>query len=157
MPKTPVLTTGRSADTAALAAAVAEGASQVRFAEVDVRRTEEIDTIEGVIAYDAIVLGITSGEGVMAEETRRVLERMAAVGEPTLFAQKVGAVFTAAAAGDDTHVSALWSAMAAMGYLGMVLVPPTQAQDGDAARRLGKRVAEVTGWITHARSHHHHH
>lgn len=157
MPKTLVLITKRSDDTAVLAAAVAEGVAQVRFAEVDVRHADEIDTIEGVIAYDAIILGITPGEGAMAEGARRVLERMAAVGEPKDFAHKVGAVFTAAAAGDDTHVTVLWSAMAAMGYIGMVLVPPTQAQDADAARALGKRVAEVTGWITHARSHHHHH
>ncbi len=156
MPKTLVLTSGRSDDTAALAAAVAEGVSLVRFAEVDVRHGGDINSIEQVTAYDAIVLGITSGEGAMAEETRRVLERMAGLGEPNLFAHKVGSVFTAAAAGDDTHVAALWSAMAAMGYIGMVLVPPTQVQDAAAARQLGKRVAEVTGWITHARSHHHH-
>ena len=26
----------------------------------------------------------------------------------------------------------------------------------EATRHLGKRVAEVVGWVTHARSHHHH-
>lgn len=156
MPKTLVLTSGRSADTAPLASAVADGARQVRFAEVEVRHADEIDTIEGVIGYDAIILGITPGEGAMPEGARRVLERMAAVGEAKDFAHKVGAVFTAAAAGDDAHATALWSAMAALGALGMVLVPPAQVQDVDGARQLGKRVAEVTGWITHARSHHHH-
>jgi len=29
--------------------------------------------------------------------------------------------------------------------------------DADACRRMGKRVADVVGWVTHARSHHHHH
>lgn len=156
MPKTLVLTTGRSADTAALAAVVAEGVAQVRFAEVDVRHADDMDSMEQLITYDAIVLGIALHEGAMAEETRRVLERMAQAGAPSAFASKVGSVFTAAPAGDDTHVAALWAAIAAMGYLGMVLVPPTHAQDTGAARELGKRVAEVTGWITHARSHHHH-
>lgn len=156
MPKTLVLTTKRSDDTAALAAVVAEGVAQVRFAEVDVRHADDMDSMQEVMAYDAIVLGITSGEGAMAEETRRMLERLAAVGEPKLFAHKVGSVFTAGPAGDDTQATKLWSAMAAMGSIGMVLVPPAPVQDADAARALGKRVAEVTGWITHARSHHHH-
>jgi hypothetical protein len=44
---------------------------------------------------------------------------------------------------------------------GMILVPlPFSDEDGssaDACRRMGKRVAEVVGWVTHARSHHHHH
>jgi hypothetical protein len=54
---------------------------------------------------------------------------------------------------------------------GMILVPAPfddASEPAEAARRLGTRVAEVVGWVTHARSHvahsheqpahgHHHH
>jgi hypothetical protein len=41
----------------------------------------------------------------------------------------------------------------------MILVPLPFSGDGDAdaLRQMGKKVAEVVGWVTHARSHHHHH
>jgi len=42
---------------------------------------------------------------------------------------------------------------------GMILVPPASTVPEDvleSAREQGKRVAQVVGWVTHARSHHHH-
>jgi hypothetical protein len=43
---------------------------------------------------------------------------------------------------------------------GMILVPAPfadeNAADQESTRGLGKRVAEVIGWVTHARSHQHH-
>jgi hypothetical protein len=40
----------------------------------------------------------------------------------------------------------------------MILVPAPfdDHEPGESARRAGTRVAEVIGWVTHARSHHHH-
>ena len=77
------------------------------------------------------------------------------------------------------HETTLWSIMTPMASLGLILVPPgytdaamfaggspygatattgasspTEA-DLAAARHQGRRVATVTGWIAHARSHHH--
>ena len=77
------------------------------------------------------------------------------------------------------HETTLWSIMTPMANLGMIIVPPgysdavmfaggspygaTAATGGGppgepdlaAARHQGRRVAEVTGWITHAKSHKH--
>jgi len=73
-------------------------------------------------------------------------------------ANKVGAVITPATGADRRAV--LWSALSPMADRGMILVPAPfadeNADDQESTRGLGKRVAEVIGWVTHARSHHHH-
>jgi hypothetical protein len=74
-------------------------------------------------------------------------------------ANKVGAVITPATGADRRTV--LWSALGPMADRGMILVPAPFGDEGavsdESARGLGKRVAEVIGWVTHARSHHHGH
>ena len=74
-------------------------------------------------------------------------------------ADKVGSAFTTRSGSD--RAAALWSALSPMADRGMILVPLPFAEgresETDACRRMGKRVAEVVGWVTHARSHHHHH
>jgi hypothetical protein len=71
---------------------------------------------------------------------------------------KVGSVITPASG--EGRNAVLWAALSAMGDSGMILVPAptgsTETTAAESARRIGKRVAEVIGWVTHARSHHHH-
>jgi len=162
MPKLLVLVPARSAELAPLADAVAEGARSVRFAEVDVRSVGDasdaptscklLPEIDDLGSYHGVIVGVAAGEG----ERQRLLGRLTSFdGSLT---DKVGSAFTAQS-GD--RASVLWSALSPMADRGMILVPlPFSAEgdsDLDACRRMGKRVAEVIGWVTHAKSHHHHH
>jgi NAD(P)H dehydrogenase (quinone) len=206
MPKVLVLFYSRTGNTAAIADAVAEGAKAVRFAEVDVRRIDDLaparviegdaewtrsraalaaryQTFAGVDAladYDAIVLGTPSRDGVMAAELKNVLDQAGPLWQRGALVNKVGAAFTSVSTPHGGHETTLWSIMTPMANLGMILVPPgytdpvmfdagspygattttaggsPSAADLAVARHQGKRVAEVVGWITHAKSHHHH-
>jgi multimeric flavodoxin WrbA len=167
MPKLLVLFDSRSDDMTRLADAVAEGARSVRFAEVDVRRTGDaqgaaasparhraLESADALAAYDGIIIGA---------------DVMGAPGSPTLepfatatasLVNKVGSAFTAPPLAGGRR-DALWAMLAPMADRGMILVPPAvteaPADELESARQQGKRVAEVVGWVTHARSHHHHH
>jgi len=206
MPKILVLFYSRTGNTALLADAVAEGARSVRFAEVDVRRIDDLAPastiatvagwadsraalaarypllggVEELAQYDALILGAPTRFGVMAAELKHVLDQAGPLWNRGALVNKVGSAFTSVATGHGGHETTLWSIMTPMANLGMILVPPgytdpvmfsggspygataTTAQgapgDGDlaAARHQGKRVAEVVGWVTHAKSHHHH-
>lgn len=144
MPKTLVIFDTASGDSGALATAVAEGARSVRFSEVDLRELATLSADGADLAvYDAIAMDASSA-GVA-----QLIERAGPL------RSKVGALF--AASGND-----LLSLLALMGRAGMIILPPgtgegaLAAADAESARVLGKRLVDVTGWITHARSHHHH-
>ena len=206
MSKILVLFYSRTGNTAALADAVAQGAKSVRFAEVDVRRIDDlapasvidaspewraahdtlakkyraIGAIEELAAYDAIILGSPTRYGIMSAELKHVLDQTGPLWQKGAFVNKVGSAFTSVSTAHGGHETTLWSIMTPMANLGMIIVPPGYSDavmfaggspygatattgggapgDADlaAARHQGKRVAEVTGWITHARSHHHH-
>jgi NAD(P)H dehydrogenase (quinone) len=171
MPKLLVLFHAPSSDVVALAEAVVEGARSVRFAEVDLRRLVDpeagapaaapegggrthrtLDRAEDIAVYDGLILALPA-----AGDRGAVLTNMlAALGGSLL--NKVGSAVTTAEGPGRTPV--LWSALAPMADRGMILVPvpftDTQEPAAESARRLGKRVAEVIAWVTHARSHHHH-
>jgi hypothetical protein len=163
MPKLLVLVPARSPELAPLADAVLEGARSVRFAEVDVRSFGDagdaaesyrpLAGIEDLTTYDGIIVGVPAGD-VEGQSFRENLARF-----DGSLANKVGSAFTTASGAERATV--LWSALAPMADRGMILVPlPFSAEGGanaDACRQMGKRVAEVVGWVTHARSHHHHH
>lgn len=140
MPKTLVLFDTTRPESGALATLVAEGARSVRFAEVDLRSLEDAVDL-GV--YDGIALDASSAPLLRLAEGAGALR------------SKVGALF----AGTDAGAVALLEVMA---RAGMIILPPgtgssaLTASDADSARVLGKRLADVVGWITHARSHHHH-
>jgi NAD(P)H dehydrogenase (quinone) len=205
MPKILILFYSRTGHTAALADAIAEGARSVRFAEVDVRRIDDLapqsvidsiadwklsreklvakyQTFEDVNAladYDALILGSPTRYGVMSAELKHVLDQTGPLWQQGRLVNKVGAAFTSVATGHGGHETTLWSIMTPMANLGLILVPPGYTDavmfsggspygatattgggpptDADfaVARHEGKRVAEVTGWITHARSHAH--
>ena len=203
MSKVLILFYSRTGNTAALADAIAEGAKSVRFAEVDVRRIDDLapasvrDSIpdwkgnheklaakyqtfadvNALADYDAIILGSPTRYGIMSAELKNVLDQTGPLWQKGALVNKVGAAFTSVATQHGGHETTLWSIMTPMANLGMILVPPGYsdavmfaggspygatattgggapgAPDLAAARHQGKRVAEVTGWITHARSH----
>jgi hypothetical protein len=170
MPKLLVLFQSRSPDVVHLAETVAAGARSVRFAEVDLRRfpiTDNandvtVDTggrahrplehVDDIGAYDGLIVAVAS-----ASDGGDALPRAISAFGGSL-ENKVGAALTSATGTDRRTV--LWSVLGPMADRGMILLPAPFADEGaaddDATRRLGKRVADVVGWMTHARSHHHH-
>jgi NAD(P)H dehydrogenase (quinone) len=205
MPKVLVLFYSRTGNTATLADAIAEGARSVRFAEVDIRRIDDLAPagviastpdwtrgrealasryqtfadVNALVNYDALILGAPTRYGVMAAELKNVLDQTGPLWQRGALANKVGAAFTSVSTPHGGHETTLWSIMTVMANLGLILVPPgytdpamftggspygatattgggaPTAADLAAARHQGKRVAEVTGWITHAKSHAH--
>lgn len=167
MPKLLVLFDPRSDDMTRLADAVAEGARSVRFAEVDVRTSSDassasaattrhraLENADMLAAYDGIIVGAAPA----GSTNGAALEQL--VPPATNLLNKVGSAFTAAPPGDGRR-EILWSVLTPMADRGMILVPPqittSPADELESARAQGKRVAEIVGWVTHARSHHHHH
>lgn len=171
MPKLLVLFHTRSPDVVALAEAALDGARSVRFAEVDVRRLAESDAdaqttvsdgagrvhrtlehVDDIAAYDGLILALPAA----GDATATLAETFGALGGSLV--NKVGSAVTAEQGVGRGAV--LWSALTPMADRGMILVPTpftnTEEPTAESARRLGKRVAEVVGWVTHARSHHHH-
>lgn len=169
MPKLLVLFHSRTGRTAALAEAIAEGAKSVRFAEVDVRRIEELAAPEGpasdaaarasaegprathrVLAdpasladYDGIILGSPARHGVAAAEVTRLLDRLGALGRAGALVDKVGSAFVPAEPAGG-HETALWSMLTPLARLGAILVPPFRAdgagpEDEAAAARAQGR------------------
>ena len=205
MPKILILFYSRTGNTAALADAVAQGAKSVRFAEVDVRRIDDLaptsviesdaewkssreklaaryqtfGDVNALADYDALILGSPTRYGIMAAELKRVLDQTGPLWQRGALVNKVGAAFTSVSTAHGGHETTLWSIMTPMANLGLIIVPPGYSDavmftggspygatattaagapgeaDLAAARHQGKRVAEVTGWITHAKSHHH--
>lgn len=166
MPKLLVLFQSPSPDVVRLADAAAEGARRVRFAEVDLRRlttadamahetsgraSRSLEHLDDIGAYDGLILVVDRGA-----EAGAALVRALGAYDGSL-ENKVGCVLSAAVGG-DRHAE-LWSVLTPLADRGMILVPAPfdeREPDGEAARRAGTRVAEVIGWVTHARSHHHH-
>ena len=141
MPKTLILFQRPTGTAATIADAVAEGARSVRFSEVEMYTPGDRGA-DDLSSYDAIIVGLSS--------SAELASVMGGVGS---LPNRVGAAF--AADGADGELP--WSIMRALAGLDMILVPPARDGSVAAARELGKRVAEVTSWITHARSHHHSH
>ena len=205
MPKILILFYSRTGNTAALADAVAQGAKSVRFAEVDVRRIDDLAPtsviesdaewkssreklaaryqtfadVNALADYDALILGSPTRYGIMAAELKHVLDQTGPLWQRGALVNKVGAAFTSVSTAHGGHETTLWSIMTPMANLGLIIVPPGYSDavmfnggspygattttaagapgeaDLAAARHQGKSVAEVTGWITHAKSHHH--
>ena len=205
MPKILILFYSRTGNTAALADAVAQGAKSVRFAEVDVRRIDDLaptsviesdaewqssreklaaryqtfGDVDALADYDALILGSPTRYGIMAAELKHVLDQTGPLWQRGALVNKVGGAFTSVSTSHGGHETTLWSIMTPMANLGLIIVPPGYSDavtltgggphgaaattaagapgeaDLAAARHQGKRVAEVTGWITHAKSHHH--
>lgn len=172
MAKLLVLFDAHDEATLEVARAIHEGARSVRFAEADLMRlpgagdspgaarVRALEHVDALTAYDAIVLG---GAADRTGELARVLADAESLGMRGALANKLGSVFPVAEPATVGEAHPLWSLLAPMSRYGMILVPPGYAgptgepEDlGAAAHRLGKRLIDIAGWITHARSHHHH-
>ena len=165
MPKLVVVYFGAEAPAAALADAAAQGASSVRFTEVDVRvgephsqptrgRHNRLESSESLAEYAGIVIACEAAAEIpdSLDALLRDLERTPA----ETFANMVFGV-----AGGENSV--LPGRVAALG--GIVVGEPRGTADPELrARQLGARVAKVTAWVAHALGHeqdaarqHHHH
>ena len=140
----------------------------MRFAEVDLRRLTLSDQagdatadatgrahhllqhVDDIGQYDGLVLAL----GQDGEALLRALDEFGGS-----LANKVGAAITPTGGAERRTV--LWSVLGPMADRGMILVPAPfageSAASNESTRGLGKRIAEVIGWVTHARSHHHGH
>lgn len=165
MPKLLVLFQSPSPEVVHLAEAAADGARRVRFAEVDLRRlatsdaatpdtgwraSRPLEQVDEIAAYDGLILVVAHG----AEAGNALVQALGAFDGSLV--NKVGCVLSSAAGSDRQAV--LWSVLTPMADRGMILVPaPFDDHDAtETARRAGTRIAEVVGWVTHARSHHDH-
>ncbi len=150
MPKTLVLFYSRTGNTATLADAIAEGARSVRFAEVDVRRIDDLappavieqnpewnasrerlaatyrtlESVERLVEYDGLILGSPTRYGVMSAELKHVLDQTGPLWKEGKLVDKVGGAFTSVSTGHGGHETTLWSIMTPMANLGMILAPP---------------------------------
>jgi NAD(P)H dehydrogenase (quinone) len=150
MSKILVVFYSRTGNTARLADAIADGARSVRFAEVAVRRLDDLapaDVIEsqpkwkesrerlasayrtlGAVAeladYDALVLGTPTRYGIMSAELKNMLDQTGSLWAKGAFTDKVGGAFATVQTAHGGHETTVWSIMTVMANLGMILVPP---------------------------------
>ncbi|NUO64852.1 MAG: NAD(P)H:quinone oxidoreductase [Gemmatimonadaceae bacterium] len=174
MPKVLVLFHSRTGRTAALAEAIAEGASSVKFAEVELRRLENLapraadasapasrcralESVESIADYDAIIVGSPSWYGGMSAEVKHVLDQLGPLSGGRPLVDKVGSAFSTANAAQGGEETTVQSILVAMMHQGMLIVPPAYGEDVAAARSHGARVAKVAEWVRHAKSHEHGH
>jgi len=158
MPKVLVLFHSRTGSTAALADAVAEGAGSVKFAEVELRRIDDLapesaidaderwkaaraalakkyrslESVESLAQYDALILGSPALHGVVSAELKNVLVQTGALREGRAMVDKVGSAFGAAEMPHGGHEANVMSMLVPMMQLGMIIVPPGP---GDAFMR----------------------
>lgn len=145
-----VLFYSQTGNTAKLADAIAEGARSVRFAEVDMRRLDDLapahvidadaqwkasrarlalqyrtfDDVEALAGYDALILGSPTRYGVMAAELKLLLDQTGPLWKRGALNDKVGSAFTSVQTAHGGHETTLWSIMTPMVNLGLILAPP---------------------------------
>ena len=161
MPKTLVLFSSRTGRTAALADAIAEGASSVRFAEVDVRWLPDLqlpdstepdahrkavgktlaqtyrplEDVERLADYEGLIVGTPTRDGVMAVEVEHLLRQAGSLFSDGKLVGRAGSAFTTLSGSSAGAETTLWSIMRPMAALGMILVPPgsTGAEAGSGS------------------------
>ena len=160
MPKILVLFAGQPT---AMIHAVADGARSVRFSEVELRRVglalsgtapdhyQTLASADEMVPYDGIIVAASAG-GTASAELEALLQWASANTPQSAWQSKVGTAFLPEPGDDRIDV---WPALARLGNLGMLVLAPSGGS-ADAAKELGARVAQAVGWVTHARSHHHH-
>ncbi len=152
----------RAAAMGDLAAAVADGARSVPGTEARVRTLAEA-SINEVGEADSLVLGSPNWSGISAR-MKGWLDQGEDYWEYQLLAGRAGAAFTAArsrSSGNEITLLQLWHVMLANGmicvglpwnsamrtsshsYYGPIAVGPAGPDDLEAARGLGRRVAET--------------
>lgn len=181
MPKTLVLFHSRTGHTARLADAVADGIRSVPFAEVDVRRIDDLvaggersdattsprreetmhrhrvlSSVDVLEDYDGLILGSPARYGVMAAEVQHVLDAARALQERGALVDRVGAAFASAAAGEGGAESTVWSMLMALSHFGMLLVPPVHAAGSALPGTPATAASSELGTALDASPHHAH-
>lgn len=142
-------------------------------------RYQTFSDVNELANYDGLILGAPTRYGIMAAELKNILDQTGPLWQKGALVNKVGSAFTSVSTAHGGHETTLWSIMTPMANLGLILAPPGYSDavmfeggspygatattgggapgkaDLAAARHQGKRVAEIVGWITHARSHKH--
>jgi hypothetical protein len=159
MPKLLVLFYGSESPASTLAEAASDGASSVRFTEVDVRagsehqpdvnrRFKTLDSAEQLREYDGIVIAAPAAGGVPA-----ALDALLDTLERHETRDAFGNTVFAVVGGENT---VLLGRVSRLG--GIIVSEPRGVDDPEArARGTGKRAAKVVEWVRHALSHEHGH
>ena len=176
MPKVLVLFHSRTGTTAALADAVADGAGSVKFAEVELRRIDDLapqstidaderwkaarpalakkyktlESVESLAQYDALILGSPARRGIMSAELKNVLDQMDSLSERRAMVDKAGSAFSSCAMHEGGHETNLMSMLVPMMQLGMILVPPGPGDVSAAGSRYGATASSGSGAPTDA-------
>jgi hypothetical protein len=157
MPKVIVLFFGAESFPIALAEAAAEGATRVRFTEVDLQRVSNrqassaarersLNFPHRIQDYDGVIVVCPAADTPMAMS--QMLDEMESEA-PDAFTHTVFGVV-----GAESRPGVL-ARVARLG--GLTVTVPRAIEDAEAgARALGTRVATVVGWVRHALSHDHH-
>jgi hypothetical protein len=161
---------GAESPSAALAAAVADGARTIRFTEVDVRalgahemptgmRAKRLESVDSLMAYDGIVIAGSSA-GAVPEELSTLFDALEQRLEHDAAGRATAGPFVDLVFGvvgeENTDL------LGRVGRLGGIIIGEGAGEDPVArAARLGARVAKVIGWVRHALGHeagaHEHH
>jgi NAD(P)H dehydrogenase (quinone) len=143
------------------------------------RKYRTLESADSLADYDALILGSPTRYGVMSAELKNVLDQTGPLWQRGALVDKVGSAFSTVSTPHGGHEMTIQSILVPMMHLGLILVPPgysdpvmftagspygatastasaapTEA-DLAVARHQGKRVATVTAWIRHAKSHKH--
>ena len=166
MPKVLVLFHSSAGSTSAIAEAIAEGAGSVKFTEVELRRIGDsapgatakhraLESIEALADYDGLIVCSGTRQGPSVEATQ-LLAQATGLASRGLLADKVGSAFGVEELPAGERDASTESILLSLMRLGMLIVPPGTG-DANGARQLGARVAKVSEWVRHAKSHEHGH
>jgi hypothetical protein len=157
MPKLLVLFYGAESPASTLAEAAADGATKVRFTEVDVRagstrqpeagrRFKVLDSADRLREYDGIIVSAPAA-GEVPTELDALLDTLERHETHDAFANTVFAVL----GGENTVL------LGRVSRLGGIIVSEARGVDDPEARArgTGNRVAKVIEWVRHALSHEH--
>ena len=141
----------RAGSTAGMAEYVAEGAREVRGAEVEVRKVADVDP-KALVDYDAIICGSPTYYGLMAAEMKQFFDRSVAIHGQ--LEGKVGGAFSSSAnigGGNETTILAILHALLIHGmvvpgvstgdHYGPVAIGAPDRRAGNQCKEYGKRIA----------------
>lgn len=144
----------RSGNTEKMAQAIAEGAKQVKGANVEAKKTAEA-TNEDLLTADAIIMGSPTYYGLMSGKLKTFIDESVKIHGK--LEGKIGAAFTNSgdnATGAETTLLSILQAMLVHGMIvqgrsdnkhyGAAAVGAPTSEATESCQRLGKRVAELT-------------
>ena len=149
-----VIYDSKSGNTDKMAFAVAEGAKQVKNAEVVIKKVDQ-STLEDMLEADAVIVGSPTYYGQMSAKMKAFIDKSTKIhGQLN---GKVGGAFTSsggAACGAETTLFSILEALLIHGmviqgnydfqHFGPAAVGSPKEDDLQTCRDLGKRVAELT-------------